>query len=223
MFKIDIDVTSIRSELLKAHWAALSPKEFKRAVLMGLRRTRSGVAGDVARVLRPHLRIKTGASSGRLRALKRRAHLAGNLRDSSADIDDLEARVYVGRKPEQAAHYDPRLRKKRIHGGQIVTVRVLGKRQKISGFAQLRGKNAEPTHPRAVIVSRTGGARGPLAGMGLLSASEIVIQSGQQGALLANAGVRFRREMDSALRFAVGVKAGQIHVRSRARSTRERA
>lgn len=218
MFRVEIDVTSMKKELLRGPWATLSPKELKKAVLMGLRRTRSGVAGDVARALRPHLRIKTGAAGGRLRDLKRRTHLAGNLRDPSADIDDIEARVYVGRKPEQAAHFDPRQRKKRIHGGQIVTLRVLGRREKIGGFAQVRGRNVEPTRPGAVIVGRTNRERGPLRGMGLLSASEIISGSGQQGALIVNAGVRLRREMDSALRYALGVKAGTISVRGRGRS-----
>jgi hypothetical protein len=201
MYKIEVDVGEVDTRL-----ALLSENASKSAARMGLRRTMRGVSGDVARLLKPHL-------APRLAQLRKRVRYETNVRRSGVALGDLFTVAHVGTKPEHAAHFNPRLRRRK--GRQVVTVDDVGTRRESGGWLWNRGKNTN-TKAGAILIRRKGPKRGPLEGMLLRSPSEVILRAGKETALLARMEARFRDEMGQAFRFAVRRATGEI-VSSRGR------
>ena len=205
MIEIQWDASEVEECL-----SALSDRVVKNALRMGMRRTMKGVRGDTMKRLRPHLKDRSKPLGERLKGLRRRVHFETNIKSLEAGRGDPFIRARVGRKPEQGVLFDARARTRKGH--QLVSVDVLGTRTISGGFLQAHKRNTANVRG-AVLMRRTGRERGPLAGLSIMSASDILTRTHQEQAFILNAGGRFKREMDDAVRYAVGVATGRISVR----------
>mgnify|MGYP000570488948 CR=1 FL=1 len=205
MITFELDASELNESL-----GALSDRAIKNALRMGMRRTMQGVRGDAVKRLRSHLKDRSKPLGERLKSLRRRVHFETNIKSIEAGREDPFIRARVGRTPEQGVLFDARARTRKGH--QHVSVNVLGTRVLSGGFLQAHKRNT--TNVRgAVLMRRTGRERGPLAGLSLLSASDILTRTNQEQAFILAAGGRFKREIDDAVRYAVGVATGRISVR----------